>query len=281
MKEKLHILENIITYLLLAIALIFFTFPIIYFALISFKPEHDIWNLFSLNFTLENYRAVLFLGVHNESPYMIFYRPLINSIIISGIATLISLFVSLLTAYSITRFNYKGRENIAFFILTLYMVPPIVTFIPLWDIAFSLNLLDTHIFLIWCYTFFGIPLSTWLLRGFLVSIPVDIEESAMVDGCSRISVLLRITLPLLKPGLAATAILTFLLNWNEYLFASTFTSFNAITLPVTISKFGFWLVIDWTSMAAMSTLALLPVFILCFLAQRHIISGLTLGAVRQ
>jgi len=278
MKRSLS--KNFVIYSILVLVLLFFAFPIIYFVYISFLPAQDIYKIISFNFTLENYVKLFTKGFLEESTYEILYLPLINSLVISLISGLVTLFVSLLAAYSIHGFKYKGRNGISFFILTLYMVPPIVTFVPVWYLAQLLHLLDTHILLIWCYSFFGIPLATWLLRSFLLTIPSEIEEAALVDGCTKVGAFMQVTFPLLKPGIAVALVLTFLVNWNEFLFASTLTSFNAITLPVILGKFGLWLYIDWCSMAAIATIALIPVIILTLICQRYIISGLTLGAVK-
>lgn len=257
-----------------------FAFPIVFFAMISFKTEDNMYNLFTTPFTFRNYVAVLFLGVHGDNPWVVFFRPLINSVAVAGSATLITLGISLLAAYSISRFRFWGKDNFSFFVLTLYMVPPIVSLVPLWHIGAQYHLLDTDIYLMWIYAFSGISLSIWLLRSFLVALPEEIEEQAMVDGASRLGSFLRVTMPMLRPGLAVTAILAFIFNWNEYLFSSTFSEVNAITLPVAVSKYGFWLTVDWVTIAALSMLALIPVLVLAFLIQKHIVSGLTLGAVR-
>jgi multiple sugar transport system permease protein len=278
-KKKIKI-SLLLAYVLTLFALAFFVFPIFYYVSLSFRYEKDVLNFFPTEYTLDNYITLLTKGVHEESPYDIFYRPLLNSIIIASTSTLITIFVTVLAAYAVDRFRFKGRNGISFFILSLYMTPPIVTLIPLWDIAATLHLIDTHIFLIWCYTMFGIPLSFWMLRSFVMTVPSILEEAAMVDGCSRFRALIYVTLPLLRPGIAAASILVFLLNWGEYMFAGTLTSHEAVTIPVAIAKFGFWLTVDWTTMATMSAIAMVPILILAAFIQKYIVSGLTLGAVR-
>jgi len=276
-----NIIEKLIKGILTILILAFFTGPLFYFMIISLKPEQDIWKLATLNFTFDNYVNILFRGVGQNSPTEILYQPLINSLIITCTSTLITIIVSLLASYSIARFNYRGRESIAFFMLTLYMVPPIINLVPLWSMAQSLNLLDSHFFLILIYTYFGIPFTVWLLRSFFEGVPRALEEAAMVDGDSRLGAFFHITLPLLKPAIAAATILRFMFNWNEFLFASTLTATKAKTMPVAIAQFGAWLMIDWGTMSALGIIAIAPIILLSLFVQKYIISGLTLGAVRE
>lgn len=281
MRKRRIKVSDVAAYVVVILTSIFFLFPLTYFLLIAFKHEEDILNIFATRYTIENFVKLLTEGALGEPPEAIIIRPLLNTVIISSTATVITLVVSLLAAYSVARFNFKGKEALSYFVLGQYMAPPIVALVPLWHITTTLGLLDTHIILIWCYTMFGIPLAFWMLRSFIMtSTPVELEEAALIDGCSRIGALIHVVLPLLRPGMAVTFILTFLFNWNEFLFASTLTATKAYTITVSIAKFGAWLYITWTEMAALCFITLLPVIILAILIQRYIVSGLTLGAVR-
>jgi len=267
-------LEVVFIYSVTTLLMLFFIFPAFHFAITSFKPIKYTYTVVPYELTLSNYQELFAMSPEE------FLLPLLNSLFVSTAAMAITVVVCVFGAYSIARFQYRGREDIAFFILALYMFPPIVTLIPLWDMAQAFGLLDNSLFLILCYAFFGIPLSLWLLRGFFIGIPPDIEEAALIDGCSRFSAFVKVTVALIKPGIAVASIFAFIMNWNEYLFASVLTRVAAKTLPVAIAAKGTWLMIEWGPISAMGSLAVVPVLALSFLIQRHIVTGLTLGAVK-
>lgn len=266
-------LEISIAYLVVIIGLVFFIFPIFQFFLVSIQPTKYLLSLslVPVKLTLENYRRILLLEDFRKS--------LINSLIISSFSTLTVMLISIPAAYSLSRFNYGRRENIAYFFLSLYMFPPIVAVIPIWRIVQNLKLLDNHFVLSAIYAFFNLPLSVWLLKIFFTTIPKEIEESAFIDGCSRLSSLYKIILPLALPGIVVTSILSFIFSWNEFLFAMILTQTKAKTLTVVIaSQVSYF--IEWGCLSSMTILTLIPVLLLSIFIQKYIISGLTLGAVK-
>jgi len=159
-------------------------------------------------------------------------------------------------------------------------MPPIAIVLPFFIAWQRLGLIDTHLGLILVYVAFNLPFAIWLLRGFLVEVPRDLDEAAMLDGLSHLAILRRIILPVVAPGVAVTAIFTFVFAWNEYLMALVLTSRNATTVPVTVSKFIQAYSILWGDVGASATIEILPVLVVVFLLQRHIMRGITLGAVK-
>jgi len=269
-KEKW--VEAIIVYVIVIVNIGFFIFPVFQFFLTSIKPtKYLLRSIIPPALTLENYRSIL---LSKE-----FTQPLLNSVFIASFSTLIVINVAILAAYSLAKFNFRSRENIAFLILSLYILPPIVTAIPIWRITQGLGLLDNHLFLSLVYSFFNLPLSVWLLRSFFITIPQEIEESALIDGCSRLGTLYRITLPLALPGVVAASVFSFIFSWNEFLFATILTETNAKTVTVAIaSQVSYF--IEWGRLASMTTLSIVPVLVLTIFVQRYIIAGLTFGAVK-
>ena len=222
--------------------------------------------------TLKNYVDIL-----NTSP-LIGYA--VNSLIVASLNTLLCLIVGSMAAYGLARFKFRGADNIAFWILSIRMMPPVAAIIPIYILMKSLRLLDTPWCLVITYLTFNLPFVVWMMKGFFEEIPREIEESALIDGCSDFSVFFRIALPLVAPGLAATAILVFIFSWNEFLFALILTGTKAVTLPVGIIGYMKETGINWGYMTAGGTLALIPVIVFMILVQKHLVKGLTLGALK-
>ena len=193
--------------------------------------------------------------------------------------------VGSLAAYSLARFR-TGGKHLAFWMLSQRMMPPVVLVVPFFlllrdvgDVVPRLGL-DTRGALIVLYTVFNLPYVIWMMRSYFEGVPVELEEAAMVDGCTRFGVLWRITLPLALPGLIATATFTFIFAWTEFLFAVVITRTDAVTLPVAIAGFTGSQGSNWGQASALAVVATGPVFLLGLLVQRHFVRGLTLGAVR-
>jgi len=270
-KVKKKKLIGVVVLVIVALNVLFFLFPIVQMILTSLKPsKYLLDSLFPPSFTLKHYREIF------PEPLL---KPLINSLIIAGGSTGLVLMISLLGAFSLTRFQYKRREDISFFILSLYMLPPVILVIPIWRIGRQIGLLDTHLFLILMYTLYNLPLTVWLLRSFFVGIPYELEEASMIDGCTKLGSLVRITLPLAIPGIAVAGIFAFIFSWNEFLFATVLTRREALTMPVTIgTQINYF--IRWGPLTALASVTIIPMLILTILVQRHIVSGLTLGAIK-
>ena len=219
--------------LLAAAALVVFTaFPFVWMAMTAFKPSQDIFitppTLFPRQATLENLERLF-----AETRFLVYLR---NSLTVAGSTVVLTLAVATPAAYSLTRFAFPGRDNVAAMILFTYMFAPIMIIVPFYVMMRFLGLTNTHVGLVLAYTTFCLPFSLWLLRTFFQSIPVEIEEAALIDGANRFQSLRYVILPLALPGVVATGIFTFILAWNDYIFARVLLSADELkTLPIGIA----------------------------------------------
>jgi multiple sugar transport system permease protein len=220
------------------------------------------------------YNALFVFGGRGVGHY------LMNSLLVTISSTALAVFLGAMAAYGLARFRFPGNRNIAFFILSTRFAPPVGFIVPIYLMVQRSGLLDEPIALIIVYTSMNLSLVTWLLRGFFLEIPIEIEEAALVDGYTRWQIFLRVALPLVRPGLAATAILSAIFSWNEFLFASIVAPGNAATIPVYLSGFSASMNIDWAEYMAVGTMAVVPIMIFTLVLQRHLVRGLTFGAVR-
>ena len=257
-------------------AFLIFTFAPLYWMLItSIKPSDDylavppVW--FPAQPTLVHYTAALFA-----------YRGLaglINSLIISLAATLLSTLFGTLMAYSLARFNTGGR-HLSFWVLSQRFLPPIATVLPIFLIYRGLGLHDTHFGMIIAYTVFTLPVSVWMMFAYFRQLPKSLEEAALVDGCTRWQSLWRVAIPLAAPGIVAAAVFAFIACWTEFFFALVLTSRTAFTLPTVFRAFLGFQGAQYGEASALAMVSLVPSIILGILVQRHLVRGLTLGAVR-
>jgi len=267
-------------YAAVAVALAFFLFPIAWVVGTAFKLPGEylhrppVW--IPSEPTLLHFRNVM--ASRGEAA-------LRNSTIIAGSATLLSMAIGSLAAYSLARFQTGGR-HFAFWILSQRLMPPVVLVVPFFLLLRQVGQrqpaigIDTHPALIALYTLFNLPYVIWMMRSYFQGVPVEVEESALVDGSTRWGVFWRLTLPLALPGLIATATFAFIFAWTEFLFAVVFTRTNAVTLPVAIAGYTGAQGSNWGQASALAVVATAPVFVLGLLVQRHFVRGLTLGAVR-
>ena len=273
---RVNLPQKIIYYTLLIALAIVILFPIYYMVMVSLKLPKDIYrtpSLLPVNATLANY-----IELFTEDDFLLNIK---NSVVIASLATLVSVFFSCLAGYSLVRLKYRFRDWIGRLILFTYLTPSALLFIPLSVIIARLQLSNTHHGLIIVYLTFAAPLSTWLLMGYFKSIPIDLEEQAMVDGATRWQAFYRILLPLIVPGLIAVSVFTFTGAWNELLYALIFiTSPNLQTVPVAISYLITGDVFRFGLIMASSVSAAVPVMILYYLAQRFVVQGLAAGAVK-
>jgi len=284
MQAKTFTMADLVRYTLVIAMLIFFLFPIYWMITTSFKPPPDILTRppkWVFEPTLVNY-----VYAFEEADFAMFMK---NSATVSLISTTLVIMAGCLASYSFARYN-PGAGHLTFFILTTRMMPAIAVIIPFFVIfkevgetaigqALSLGL-DRLGALVVCYTVFNLPLAIWLLISFFQDIPVELEDSARLDGYSRLQVLRRVVLPLAAPGIAVTAIFTLLFSWNEFLFAFLLTRDVARTITVGVA--GFWTQrgILWGPLSAAATVCVVPMLIFALLLQRYIVRGLTFGAVR-
>jgi len=267
---------KVLDYGFLAVVLVLFLFPIFWMFLTSIKRPVDTFAIppvWVFKPTWENYARTF---LHKE-----YYRYLWNSLSITIASIVLATFLSALAAYGTSRFRFVGRNQLLLGLLIFYTIPGIAYAIPLFLVFGRLGLLDTALGLILVFTALTIPFATWVLHGYFVSIPRDLEEAAMVDGCSRLRALFRVTLPLAAPGVAATAVLTFISTWNSFLYPAILAGSRTKTLPVAVAAFITDTRIEWGQAAAVASTIIIPVLALTISAQRFIVMGLTGGAVKE
>ena len=265
------IFNNIFVWVILFIFLV----PYFYLILGSFKTPGDIQAYpprFFSKFTFENYIKV-FTDVN-----IIFY--LKNSFIVAGLTTIISLFIALPAAYSFARFKFWGKDWIAYVLIAILMAPIISLVYPFMTLANQLGLYDSHLGLILFYLPFNVPFAVWMLRTFVSDVPKELEEAALVDGCSRIGAFVRISIPLLVTGLFTTGVFIFIGAWNEFIIAFFLTSTNARTLPTTIDFFLTYGSFQFAPMFAAGVIGTLPIVVCALFVRRYYLVGQTAGALK-
>jgi len=265
-----------------AVASLVTLFPIYWMFVVSAKSRVELFGkptFIIRTFFSENYTKTL--TDPNFQGYMF------NSIVVATSNALLVTVLGLLATYSLSRFKLVGQDNIFFWTITNRMAPPAVFLLPLFllytqTFAFGdWKLYDTRIGLVLLYCVFNLPFAIWMLKGIVDGIPKELDEAAMVDGAGTLQVLMRVIVPLARPGLAVTAILTWVFAWNEYLFAATLTSVHARTITTGLAEFVTVTGTNWGQMAATATLTLLPALLFLGLVQHHIVAGLTFGAVKE
>jgi multiple sugar transport system permease protein len=262
----------------LAGALIFFLFPVVWTLLTSFKTQNQIfasppviippreqWNF-------DNYVAAL-----TESGGLKAVR---DSLIVSISTALISVGTGALAAYSLARYHFGG-DQFSFWILSTRMFPPVASAIPLFLIFSQLKLIDTYVALVLCNTIFNLPFAIWLLKGFIEDLPPELEESALIDGANVFGAFWRITLPLISPGIVTALLFTFVFTWNEFMFALLMTRRSVRPLTVMIQSLAGGHEILWAQIAASGVIAIIPGILLVIFLQRYIVRGLTMGALKS
>jgi len=268
------ILRGAVMTLLLAIVLV----PIYWMVAASFKSNKEITQDATLYPHAPSFDNYLHLFSQKQ-----FGSYLTNSLVVTCVSVVLALVVGSLGAYAIARFHLKYRleRKVGLSLLTLRIVPPVVILIPVYLLMLDLKLLDSWLGLIITYTAFNITFCVWMMESFFREIPVDLEEAAMVDGDSRFNAFRRIALPLAAPGLAATAIFAVIVTFNEFLFALALTATpRAMTMPRGTATLIGRIDTDWASMSAAGVIGALPIVIFALLVQRHLVRGLTLGAVK-
>jgi multiple sugar transport system permease protein len=272
-------IQRIAAYATIAVALVVTLFPVYWIAANSFKYDIDIFSIppqwIPANPTSKHYHAAFV-----ERPFLIYA---LNSLIIAVSTTLVSLVFGSLAGYALARFQYPGRwrYQISFWILSTRMMPPIVTIIPLY-IAFNhLGMLNTKPAVIIAYTAFNLPFATWMMKSYFQDLPVELEEAAMVDGDTRWGAFLHVALPLARPGLAATAIFCLIISWNEFLLALILTlTERSQTLPIGIAGRVTQYNTYWGEISAAGFTACIPIMIFAFVVQKHLVRGISFGAVK-
>jgi len=251
-----------------------FLFPVYWLFMIAFKTPEEIfhsppvWYPAHIQFT--NF-AVLFKDGDAVTVG--------NSLFIAGCSTLISMFLGTLCAYSLARFK-TGGENLAVWIISQRMIPPIAIVFPLFLLYVWFGWVDTYFGMILLYTAFNLPYVVWMMRGYIEDVPIDLEQSALVDGCTRWQVLLRVVFPMVRTGLFATAVFSFVFAWNDFIFALVMTRSAVTTYPVQVTHYFGAQSNFWAKIAAMSVLGTLPVLVAVAALQKYLVRGISLGAVK-
>lgn len=276
MKKERGALYWVIFYIVIAIVVVFFVFPVLYLFMTSFKSRLDIYVMppkFIFAPTVEAW-----IEAFTKKPLFHFF---FNSAVVALGTTVISLIFGTLAAYALARFKIRGSQDISFFILSIRMFPPIAASIPIFLWMKQFVLLDTRLGLILAYTVFNLPFVVWMMREFIMAIPVEIEEAAMVDGLTRMQTFRIILLPLIRPSLVAVAIFCIIFSWSEFLFSFLLTQTEAKTMPVSISEFITWREVTWEQVSAAGTALIVPVLLFSFFVQKYLVRGLSFGAVKE
>ena len=269
---------NIITYLGLAIGLVYSCFPVVWMLFSSLKSNTEIFSippeLFPKEFTLKAYNSIF------SSPMKV--RFFLNSYLVAMVVTLLTLFVAILAGYSFSRHSFKLKKPLNLFIISTQTVPPISLLIPYFGIVVAFRMYDTYFALIFTYMVFTLPYAILLMTGYFNTLPKELDEAVIIDGGSSFTALWRVLVPVSIPGIVATGVYTFLLSWNEFLFALTLTKSTEMrTVPIGIQLLMGQHSYEWNEMMAMSILGSFPILIMYMVAQRYFLEGMTAGSVKN
>lgn len=271
-----RLVQRAAVYTLVLIVMVGFLLPFTWMLSTAIKTTAEIFTfpprVFPNNPTLDNFEVAL-------DPTFLRYG--LNSLLVATVTTVVTLFFATLSAYAFSRLQFPGRKLWLSLIILTQLLPLAVLIVPMHRIMSNLGLLNTYPALVIAYLTFTVPVAVWFLRGFIAGIPVEIEEAAMIDGCTRFQSFIRVILPLSVPGMTATATYVFVLTWQELMFASAFTVTQDMrTLPIGVLDFIGERTTDWGGLMAASVLVCVPVLILFMFLQRWFIAGLTRGAIK-
>ena len=258
---------------LLTLWAVFALFPLFWMVLITFKSDAEMYNtIFLFHPTLDNYVQVL-----TSSDYL---RCFFDNIVVSVGAVLVSVVFGVPAAYALARYDFKKKEDFAFQILSYRFAPEILVVLPVFLIFQKLHIYDTYFGLIWVYQLIAMPLIIWVVRGYFEDISVEIEQAAQLDGYKWYQIFWKILLPLIKPGLVAAALLAFIFAWNNFTFSLLLTGFNVQTVTISALRYIATDTVHYGQMAVAATIAVLPEVIMAMCIQKHLVRGLSFGAVK-
>jgi len=277
--------RKLLLFLLTLPVLFFIFFPILWLFSASLSTQAELYSIpihwIPRHPTLTNYLQIIFPSQAISSVPRAFAVAIWNSVKIASAVTVICILIGSLAAYALVRIPFKFNRTIQLGIIATRMIPEVSLILPLFIIASSLQLINKPIILIVAYMSFALPYAIWLMAAYFQTVPIELEDAARMDGCSRLGILFRIIMPISVPGLVSTAMFVFLLAWDEFFYALIFTSTLASkTAPVAIAEFVGRYAVNITGMMAGGILAALPPMILAFIFQRYIVSGMTAGAVK-
>jgi len=276
-------------YTLIGIYIAFVCFTFYCILVTSLKTEKDVIahipKFFRFRPTLRNYADLFGIAIGGKiAPHLRgkipFVQYLFNSLKVVPAAVVLSLLLGLPAAYALARYRFFGRDNFSFFYLSQYFLPPILILVPLYMIYRRFGLYDTYIGFILILQLVNLPLTILIMRGFFAELPVEIEESARIDGCNIWQLLSKISIPLAAPGIVATAFLTTIFSWNNFLFGLVLLGTGKMPVTVGMLAFQSYVKIEWNLMAAAALVATLPPLVLALFLQKYLVRGLTLGAIK-
>ena len=277
-------LRSRVEVVLLAVLAVIMLFPAAWILETSIKEQRDIYSVpakfVDFEPTVSHYKDAFVAQGGGASDLALNFK---NSLIAAGLSTLLATLLGVPAAWAYSRFKIKAKKDQLFFILSTRFMPPVVVVIPIFLMYRDLELYDTKLGLVLLYAAFNLPFTIWMMKGFVDEVPAEYEDAAMVDGYSRFEAFARVTLPLLLPGIAATAVFALIFAWNEFVFAIFLTSGGdaARTAPPAIAGLIGGETIDWGLVAASTTVFAAPVLLFTLLVRKHLIAGVTLGAVRR
>lgn len=272
-----HIFVVLITYLILTLIVVFILFPLAWVVSTSFKPTNEVMAIppqwIPENPTLDNYINVL---TNSSIP-----RYFINSVFVSSLVALITIILGGLTGYGLSRRKTKGTRAISTFILASQMLPATVILVPVYLFISKIRLYDTIFGLAFAHLILTLPLVTWMCKGYIDTIPIDLEEAAQIEGCTKLQALIKVIFPIAAPGIAASGMFAFIQSWNEFTIASILTeSTKSRTLPVGLTEFALLFKVDWGSTMAASVIISIPVIAIFLFMQKYLVKGLGQGAIK-
>ena len=271
--------KKLLLYAVLIIVTICFVFPIYWMVITSIKPNEAILRLppqiIPTQATLNHYISIL-----NDGQFLVFYK---NNFIVSAVTTLVTLVLAVFASYSFSRYHFKGSKFLMMLFLSTQMFPAMTLLIALYNMYFRLGLLNTYTALVLACSTNALPMSVWILKGFFDTIPKSLEEAAYIDGCSKMGTLVRIVFPLVKPGVLAVGLYSFLISWEDFLWGLTLvnkTEMRTLASGIAMTYLGEYNY-DWGRVMAAAVSAALPILIVFIFLQKYLISGLTAGAVKE
>ena len=274
MKQSNLIGKKILITIILVI-LCLFIFPVLWLFLTSIKDFKDAFSVppkLIFTPTIRNFKSIFV----DKNIHHYFF----NSLFISSSATFVALLVGVPGGYSLAQFEFRAKEKLGFFILSIRIAPPIMSLFPLYMIFFKIGLLGTKLSIIIMYVVFNLPLAVWVMQIFFRDVPKELREAAIIDGCSEIKAFWEVMLPLARSGLAATSILCLIQSWNEYLFALVLSSRTSATLPIAITSYRTYQGVEWGPISAAGIIVMLPMVLFGLFIQRNLVQGMTMGAVK-
>lgn len=252
---------------------LFALFPLIWMVMCSFKADSQMYNtIFKFTPVLDNYKAVL-IGTD-------YFKAFFQNLIVSGGAVILTVLAGVPAAYALARYDFKRKEDIAFQILSFKFAPEIMVILPVFLIFQKIHLYDSYFGLIWVYQLITMPLLIWVVRGYFEDISVEVEQAAQLDGYKWFDVFIKILLPLIKPGLVASGLLAFIFAWNSFTFPLVLSGFEIQTITITSLRYIASDTVHYGQVAVAAVIAVLPEIIACLFIQKHLVRGLSFGAVK-